>query len=195
MTYRLEITEGHDGGACFWIYPVVVHKKYNIGSEDVEKLPEEISLDEDHFVHFLEYFFLKYFDAELPFNKWRIEYRIDGEEYAYVEGFEWYLEHNFYTYDSIGKMLDEIEKTANLLESDYDNEYLKPIVEKLVERYSINYMVEYDSEDYHVNKNDQPQAIKKNIHVVVDFYRRFVERINKMMEHNRGTNVICIMGP
>jgi hypothetical protein len=92
-------------------------------------------------------------------------------------------------------MLDDIEKTANLLESDYENEYIKPIVEELVKKYSIHYMVEYDSEDYHVNKDDHPQVIKKNIHVVVDFYRRFVERINKMMEHNRDTNVLCIMGP
>ena len=35
--------------------------------------------------------------------------------------FEWNLEHNFYTYGTLRKMLKEIQETADLLECDWEN--------------------------------------------------------------------------
>ncbi|MCD8216305.1 MAG: hypothetical protein LUC97_11810 [Clostridiales bacterium] len=51
-----------------------------------------------------------------------------------------------------------------------------------------------DSDKYIFTKDDSV-AIKENVNVVIDFYNRFVKRMNKMMEDNPETNLISIMGP
>ena len=193
MSFQIEIIEGHDPSSYFWIFPVILHKECDIILGDVEGLADEISIEEGYVDCFLAHFFLKYFDDDLAINQERImcfdEDEVDGHHH--LPGFGWNLEYNFYTYDTIKLMLHDIIKTAELLEVDYDNESLGPVKE----RFSIYYMSEYGSDDYKTEKEKQQQAIKKNIHVVIDFYRCFVKRMRKTLENNHKTEVICIEGP
>ena len=93
-------------------------------------------------------------------------------------GFEWWLEYNFYTYKTIFNMLEDVKKVTDLLQTDYDNPYLKPFKD----RYSVFYMTDRNSKDYkivsEVMTEDEKyqihsQLINKNISVVIGFYNQF----------------------
>lgn len=96
MSFEIEIKENHDSGGYFWIRPVKIEHVSKITWDNVEELNEEISIEEGDVDCFLAYFFYKYFDGELFYNKNRFE----GEEY--IKGFQWYLTFNFFTYETIG---------------------------------------------------------------------------------------------
>ena len=182
MAYEIKIKEGHDPSSYFWFRPVIVKKKEKILWSDVQELDDEFSIEENDIYCFLSYFFLKYFDRNLYFNQHRFEYA------GYIEGFEWNLTTNFYTYDCINKMLDDIESAAEMLKNDYSNELLAPVKEK----FSLYNMCEPSHSDW-INRNQA--AIKDHVDVVIDFYGRFVHRLRKMMSDNPQTHLISIMGP
>lgn len=184
MGYEIEIIEGHDSSSYFWFHPVIVNDKEKITDDDVYELEEEFSIEEGDVECFLAYFFFKYFDEDLPFNKKRYYYEFD----EYIKGFEWYLTYNFYTYDTMKKMTEEILMTADLLGSDYDD----PRLDEIKKKFSIFYMCDTSDEDF---KNGNTSAIRDHISVVIDFYRRFAARMNAMMENNKNTSLISIMGP
>ena len=177
MSFEIEIQEGHNGSSYFWFRPVIFKRHDKVGYDDVVELEDEFSIEEENIGCFLSYFFFKYYDAELIYNKKR---------YDACDEFEWYLTHNFFTYDSLYKMVDEILIVADMLEKDYNN----PKLNDIKKRFSIYYMTSQDDID-HNNK----EAIQKHIFVVIDFYKRFTKRIIKMMENNKNTNIISIMGP
>ena len=184
---KIEIIEGHDSSSYFWIRPVKIETEGLIRWEDVIEYEEEISIEEGDVECFLAYFFYKYYDSKLTYN-----IRRDMGEGIEDENniFEWYLEHNFYTYESMCKMLDDMEKTVFLLEHCYDDAYLDEIKSK----FSIFYMADKDSRDY-IDKKDDAETIRKHIDVVIDFYIRFIERIKKMMKNNPDCSLLSIMGP
>lgn len=183
MGYTIKIVEGHDPSSYFWFKPVIVKSSGKILWNDVIELDEVFSIEENDVDCFLAYFFFKYFDKNLSYNKRRFE---DGV--GYIERFEWYLTHNFYTYEVLEKMVNEILSVAELLESDYNN----PSLSKIKERYSIYYMCSRDDIDFVNNDNS---AISKHISVVIDFYKRFAKRLTLMMKNNPETTLISIMGP
>lgn len=189
----LEIIEGHDPGSYFWIFPVKILRNHDIWRDEVEQLPDEISIEEDYVHDFLLDFFNKYFDDDLDINEERIMFFADEENdgHSYINGLDWNLEYNFYTYDTIRLMLEDIEKTAELLVADYENDALQQI-KKHISNY---YMAEYGSGDYKIGKEKQPQDFKNNAYIIVDFYTRFVDRMRKMLMHDQNANIICIEGP
>lgn len=188
---EIEIKQGHDASSYFWIMPAKVRFGDMITDDDVEcQYDSEISIEEGYIECFLEYFFLKYFDRTLTCNK----NRHDGcmylsERFGKAE-FEWNLEHNFFTYEQITRMLSEIEWTAHTLETDIENPFLEPIKEG----FSIFYMTERNSEDYKAGVTDTA-SLKRNIAVVTDFYRRFVRHMRDMMSNNPDFDIISVMGP
>ena len=131
MEKMFEITKGHDPGACFWIQPVRVHSKECFGWDAVEECPEEeISLNEEDVFSFLQYFFRKYFNEYLIYNREREDNSIDstaGDTLAAC--FEWYLTHNFYDYHTAERMAADMESYADNLEQSglecVPEEYLK----------------------------------------------------------------------
>jgi len=177
MSFEIEIQEGHDDGACYWFRPVIFKKNDKVDYDDVVELEEEFSIQEDDISCFLSYFFFKYYDAELIYNKKR---------YDACDEFEWYLTHNFFTYESLYKMVYEIFSVSDMLNNDYNN----PKLNDIKKNFSIYYMTSIDDIDH-----DNEYAIEKHISVVIDFYKRFTKRIIKMMENNKNTNIISIMGP
>lgn len=184
MKYQIEIVEGHDPSSYFWIRPVTISDSNDRYWWDrVSELEEEISIEEGYISDFLFYFLTKYFDKELSYNKMRVD---EFEER--IVGFEWYLTHNFYTYECMDRMLKEIDDVALLLQTDYHN----PKLVELKKGYSTFSMCSIDDPDYGSNSD---AAIERHIPVVIDFYGRFTSRMRKMMENNRNTSIISFMGP
>ena len=179
------IIEGHDGSSYFWIMPVrhcEPSDEYTYGIE--EYYHEEISIEEDDVLHFLYYFLKKYFDNDY-------DYGISRGEFA-KNGFEWNLEYNIYTYDTMSKMLQDIDEKSYLLEHDFDNESILPIIE------NFNY------HDFMPNpldfittytKEEERQIIRDNISIATDFYFRFSKRIRSMMKNAPDYHLISFMGP
>lgn len=183
MDFSIEIKEGRDSSSYFLFMPIMINDNQNMELDDDVEREEVFSIEEDNVDCFLAYFLFKYFDENLVYNKNRYE---EGE--IYIKGFNWYLTPNYFTYDVINKMLGEIMCVAKLLKTDYDNVSLNEIKK----RFSICYMCPSDSDDY---KNENKESIKNNISVVIDFYDRFVARLQKMMDNNPNTDLICIIGP
>lgn len=196
MSFEIEIIEGHDPSSYFWFYPVKVKKEKRICFIDIEKLRDEISIEETDVDCFLAHFLLKYFDKTLPVNQERVDcYSDEGEydedEVEYLEGFEWYLEHNFFTYDSIRLMLKDIEWTADILSQDYHSEQIEPIT-STYSKYHVNI---YSQDESNADSIVDAQSVEENAHIVIDFYKRFVVRVNKMLQNNPDTDLFCIQGP
>lgn len=189
--YTIEIQQGHNSSSYFWIMPAKVRLSNMISYDNVECRDDyEISIEEGDVGCFLEYFFYKYFDCTLLYNV----NRHDGcmyvkDRFGRVE-FEWWLEHNFFTYSQMNSMIAEIEQAADLLEKDIEDPRLKPIKKN----FSIFYMCEDSSDDYIAGVTDNA-SIKRNISAVTDFYRRFVQYMRNMMEKNPDLDLISVMGP
>lgn len=184
MGFQIEIVEGHDPSSYFLFSPAMFKETgEEVLWDEAVEMDEGFSIEEGDIYCFLSYFLYKYFDENLTYNKRRYEY---GE--GYVSGFEWYLTDNFYTYDVLNEMVKEILEVASLLESDYNN----PRLDDIKKKFSIFYMCPRSDADYF---NRDASAIQKHISVVIDFYHRFSKRITSMMENNKNTTVISIMGP
>ena len=183
MSYQIEIKEGHDYSSYFWFRPVIITEGKDYWEDNVIELEEEISIEEEDVRDFLYYFLSKYFDKELPCNGMR-----DDGFGNKVDYFEWYLTFNFYTYETMRKMLLEIDEVATLLETDYNN----PVLDDIKKGYYIFSMCSRDDPDYISHNN---AAIEKHIHVVIDFYRRFTKRMRQMMDNNPNATIISVMGP
>ena len=188
MSFQIEIIHGHDSGSYFWIMPVRCRSGVHVlGICDVEeKRDAEISIGEENVASFLAVFFRKYFDKDLIWNRIREDCEIE---------FEWYLEHNFYTYPTIQIMLQEIQNVANLLKTDCTN----PLLDEYKAQFSIYDMTEPDSilreEAYVATEERKKQMIEENIDVVIDFYHRFCTELSKMIEEAPDYQCISIMGP
>ena len=184
MAYEIQIIEGHDPSSYFWFHPAILQKKEMIDLFDVTLLEDEFSIEEEDVYCFLSYFLNKYFDEKLISN-WE---RYDYSSCEYIHCFEWNLTHNFYTYATMEHMMDEITEVSELLKKDYDNEILKPIKKQ----FSTYYMCSCEDPDH---GSSDPETIKRHVEVVIDFYHRFVHRVRKMMENNKETDLMSIMGP
>lgn len=183
VSFQIEIIEGHDPSSYFWFRPVQILRPDQITWDEVRELPDEFSIEEGDVACFLSYFFHKYFDRDLLYNKNRYE---SGE---FIDrGFEWYLTHNFYTYETARQMCEEIVRTADLLDKDYDD----PALDEVKKEFSIYYLCSEDSEDWITGNQG---AIRNYVGVITDFYRRFADRLRKMMDENPETDLISIMGP
>jgi len=178
----IEIIDGHDGGGMFWFKPCNVDLTDNKGKIDyydqVNGAEDEISIDEIVFDDYLAYFFLQEFDEELAPNK----IRYDGEDR--IEGFGWYLEHNFYTYEQIHKIIEKIWDLAINMESKKKEEFEKdyPVLET-------KYCKPLDLiKDIYENVNFNPCAAH-------DFYLRFTAKLQAMMDKNPDMKYFYVMGP
>ncbi len=178
--HQIIIIEGHDSGEYFSIMPVKLSSLSRYNTKEYQK--EEISIEEGYVSAFLYYFLDKYFDESLPYGE-------NGEGQG---KFEWYLVDNLYSYETITRMLQDIEKCADLLEHDYENPYLSG----LKERYKWYDFVPHE-EIWNKKPSDREAGtiIRDNIHFVTDFYRRFVRRMKAMMDNTPDYDLITFIGP
>lgn len=160
---------------------------YNfVGPERIIELPDKsgvedvgckghytISLDIDPYLY---PFLARYFDNELPPNKWREKYCWEDDDgtkhFSYYEGFQDYCEANYYSLDAVERMLKDIEETAEALSTGRVTEY----TEQLGRRNGLS---------------------SKETECIIDFYRRFILRMRFMLEicKEKGFNYIFVSGP
>ena len=183
MNHNIEIIEGTEQSSYFYFTPVIVSSLYKITWDGIKSTGDVFSIEEGDVESFLAYFLFKYFDEELVYNK----ERFDG---VYLSGFEWWQDDNFFTYDQLEAMCEDIEECAELLKYDFENSSLAGVKE----RFSIFYMCNSEDVDYK-NCDTSDAAIKRHIDVVIVFYNQFVTRLRKMMRDNPETNLISITGP
>lgn len=129
---------------------------------------DEFSIEESDVVEFLRYFLLKYFDAELSYNRNR-ELNLPSK----ICEFEWY-DANYYTYETMEKMFDELVEVAKLLRKDFYNPRLECVKEYFPRWFKEN-----------------PKESEK----IADFYIRFAERLWDLMHEYEDVTLIAVVGP
>ena len=134
--------------------------------------------------YYLYYFLNKYFDKDYPYGEARPPYC--GDE------FEWSLEHNIYTYETVRTMLDEIEECAHLLITDFHNKKLDGLKNKVCDH---PLDMENDSHYQQLPAEKQQREFAHRIAVAHDFYERFVPRMRSMMDSASEYKAISFMGP
>jgi len=201
---EIGIVDGHDSSSYFWIMPVRIIDYTNTNDIDsvAEMRSSEISIEEDDVAQYLTPFLYKYFDDELEANRKRIEWRWiddDGkEQISAVSGFEWYLTHNYFTFDSMSKVLADIKETASVLSEGRENEFTSELkIKRGTATYQLLYaknLSEDEIEEYNANR---PTEDDTELALVLDFYRRFIYRMEYMMNvgKEKGYDLISFMGP
>lgn len=201
---KIGIVDGHDSSSYFWFMPVRVIDYSNTYAVDnvAEMRSAEISVEEDDVAQYLTPFLYKYFDADLKANKCRIHDRWtddDGIEHIdYITGFEWYLTENFYTYDAIEHMLSDMKDTMEALATGRENKYTAELkIKRGTATHQLIYAKGLTDEQIKEYNNNRPTEDDTEAELVVDFYRRFIYRMEYMMKVGKenGFDLMCIMGP
>ncbi len=184
--HKHEIPLADDRSMLFSIMPVRVIDDSD--TNDFDNVSEmsgiAVSLDDTDAYIYLSPFLDKYFDADLEANKKRLDYYSeddDGNETpVYLQNFEWYLTHNFFTFDSVLAIIKDIRKTIDSLSSGKENEFTAKIREK--RGFEI-----WDRLEEEINPTE----------LIIDFYRRLIYRLEYMLTVGKenGFNLISFMGP
>ena len=168
------------------IYDGINHSYYFVGPARIIELPDEtgvedvgckgdytISLDIDPYLY---PFLGRYFDNELPPNKWREKYCWEDDDgtkhFSYYEGFQSYQEPNYYSIDVFERILTDIDDTIDALSTGRVTVY---------------------TEKLHGKRGLDTGETER----VIDFYRRFVFRMKYMLGicKEKGFNYIFVSGP
>jgi hypothetical protein len=187
---EIGIVDGHDGSSYFWIMPARVIDYEDGDSLDgvAEMRSVEISIEEDDVAQYLTPFLYEHFDEEIDANKHRRD----------VSGFEWYLEHNFFTYDQMSHILKDIADTVDALVSGKETEYTKKLkIKRGIETYQLLYAKNLTSDEVAAYNANRPTEDDTEVELVVDFYQRFLYRMEYMMKvgKEKGYDLISFMGP
>lgn len=201
---EIGIVDGHDGSSYFWIMPVrIIDYTNTIDSDNVAKMrSSEISIEEDDVAQYLTPFLYKYFDEELEANKKRIEGRWTddegNEQVEIVNGFEWYLTHNYFTFDSMEKILEDIRDTVAALSEGRENEFTAKLkIKRGTATYQLLYAKNLTKEEVEEYNANRPTEDSTDLDLIIDFYRRFIYRMEYMLRvgEEKGYNLISFMGP
>ena len=195
--HLLEIVEGHDPGAYFWIMPVrvidITSRTDVMDNQEVMR-DQQISIEEDIVRDFLYPIFKRHFDNDLPENAGRDDEYLP-EHYKSGIAFEWNLTDNFYTLDSIKKMLADICDIARLLREKPEDEALNVIRDGLNE---LGHYIPHRG-GFRVTEDDSDIEIRcrDNMPELIDFYGRFCDYMETMLKaaEDNGYRLISICGP
>lgn len=188
---EIQIVDGHDSSSYFWIMPVRVvdDSDTNDGNHVAEMGNAEISIEETDVERYLAPFLYKHFDKELEANRKRVELYWDADEgegqNVFYQGFEWNLTYNYYTFTSVAKMLRDIRDTVDALSSGRENDYTGHINKAIEQSVQIRM------------RAGQAAEIHDELELVTNFYRRFLYRMEYMIQvgGENGYNLISFMGP
>lgn len=187
---EIKIVDGHDSSSYFWIMPVRVIDNADSDSMDnvAEMRSNEISIEEDDVSQYLTPFLYKYFDENLDANKNRND----------AKGFEWYLTYNFFTFEAMEKIIEDIKDTVDALLTGRDNDYTAELRKKRgTATYELLYAKELTEEQIREYNANRPTEDDTEIDLIIDFYRRFIYRMEYMINvgKEKGYNLISFMGP
>ena len=198
------IVDGHDGSSYFWVMPVrVIDDSNTNGLDNVAKMRSvEISIEENDVNQYLTPFLFKHFDEELEANIKRVaDYWIDddgNEQVTTIRGFEWYLTHNYFTFDSITAILKDIAHTINALSCGEKTEFTEKLrIKRGTATNKLIYAKELTQEQIDEYNANRPKTDDTEIDLIIDFYHRFIYRMEYMMKvgKEKGYNLISFMGP
>ncbi len=201
---EIGIVDGHDCSSYFWIMPVRVIDDFDTNGTDnvAEMRSAEISIEEDDVAQYLTPFLYRYFDDELEANKNRIEYLYEDEDgveqIRRTRGFEWNLTHNFYTFESMDAILNDIRNTIDALSCGAETEYTKELgVKRGSATHTLLYAKDLTQEQIEEYNANRPTEDDTEPELIIDFYRRFLFRMEYMMRvgEEKGYNLISFMGP
>lgn len=201
---EIGIVDGHDSSSYFWIMPARVVDWSNTNAIDTvaEMRSVEISIEQNDVDQYLTPFLYKHFDPELEANKKRVENwgtDEDGNEHVtYITDFEWYLTHNFYSFDTMKKIIRDIRDTIEALETGRNNEYTAELRKKRgIATYELLYAKDLTEEQVQKYNANRPTENDTEIGLIVDFYHRLLYRLEYMMKVGRekGYDLISFMGP
>ena len=201
---EIGIVDGHDCSSYFWFMPSRVIDWSNTYEVDntAEMSSAEISIEEDDVAQYLAPFLYRHFDGDLKANKCRIHDQgtdDDGNKYInYITGFEWYLTENFYTHEAISRMLDDIRDTMDALSTGRETEYTAELkIKRGTATQELIYARNLTEEQIKQYNDNRPKTDDTEADLVIDFYRRFLYRMEYMMKvgKEKGFDLICIMGP
>ena len=187
---EIGIVDGHDSSSYFWIMPVRIIDYEDTGALDsvAEMRSAEISIEEDDVAQYLTPFLYEYFDEELEANKQRKD----------VSGFEWYLEHNYFTFEQMVSILKDIVDTIEALASGKETEYTKKLkLKRGTATYQLLYAKDLNAAEVAAYNANRPTEDNTEVDLVIDFYQRFLYRIEYMLKvgKEKGYNLISFMGP
>ena len=166
-------------GGYFTIYPLNRVKPTEENYFGVIAFRKEmITINEMDVDDFLYSFLIRHFDEDYDYGEMRDEHS---------DGFEYYSEFNLYTYGTVRKMIEDIKSYADMLENDLEN----PALDKLKDSIAHG----GDDRQYPKSKEEKLKAIKENVPVAIDFYRRLSARLEAMMKNAPDYEFICFMGP
>lgn len=177
-TDQIVITPGHASGGSMWITPVCSIEREDGDCPEKRYANWAISMDDDICYEFLGKLLYRYFDRSQQ----------KREEYD-DQGFDWYGS-NRYTYETIQKMLADIKMISGLLEQDFD----APELEEIKANYHA-YTFGARDLDEPLTDEQKTEWIKNHKHIAIDFYERFVERMETIMRESKGCDTIVFSGP
>lgn len=201
---QIEIVDGYDSLSYFWIHPsrIVDYTDTNDTDNVAEMSSVEISIEEDDVDKYLTPFLYKYFDNELEANKLRVDYYStdsDGNEVSvYIEGFEWYLTHNFYTFEAVKAIISDLNDTIEALSTGRENEYTDKLkIKKGTETKTLSSSRDMIAETVAGYNRNRPTVDNTQEAMVIDFYKRLIFRLEYMLKvgEEKGYNLISVMGP
>ena len=167
-----------------------------------EMISEEISIEEDDISQYLWPFLSKHYDNELEANKNRVSERWEDEngrkQVSYCNGFEWNLTYNFYTYDAVRNIINDINDTIEALSWGRETEYTGELkVKRGSATHKIIYARNLTKEEIDRYNANRPKEDDTPVDTILDFYRRFVVKMEYMMKSGleEGFDLISFMGP
>lgn len=188
--YEIEIIDGFERGANFWIGAC---KSENDKSDKFSYFDHVsdisgITLDEVFAFPYVSWFIEKYFEPSIqPYN----------DEYE-CNGFNWWGE-NYYTYDSVKVVIGDLKELIYLLQKKAF--HMTKVIEwqDNVIRYGFDYIFlekfNLYSEWRSLDKAGKYKFIENNCDIFINFYIRFINKMEKMMRDNSDCDLICFSGP
>ncbi|MBR5438085.1 MAG: hypothetical protein IKV21_04120, partial [Clostridia bacterium] len=187
---KIEIIDGHDSSSYFWIMPVKIIDYTD--TNDLDNVAEmrgvEISIEENNVEQYLLPFLYKHFDDELEANRHRKS----------VSSFQWYLTYNFFSFDSITAIINDIKDTIAVLSAGRDNEFTEKLkIKRGLSAHKLIYAKNFSKEEIDSYNANRPKVNDTETDLIIDFYRRFIYRMEYMLKvgEEKGYNLISFMGP
>ncbi len=156
-------------GAVFWIVPIDLETE----KENWEMNGYGITIYEEDVDEFLRGFLYQYYEASIQSQQ--------------DEEFQWYGP-NFFTFDAMKRMIEDIRLTIYLLQNEYDHLLLWPI------KNNFAWYQHTDKTRSELTDVEIDELRKKRVPLAVDFYERFCLQIENMMSLT-DKNGIVFDGP
>lgn len=193
MCFDYQIKTLEQGGATFAIY--AVNLTLDCQDYDWSTSSDVLYLREGETFPYLYYFLNKNFKKSLQFLP---PYFSPTKDWLWSEEkFEWY-DNNYYTFEQIQIVLQDIRNHIVLLKNDFNN----PALDDLKQLFLVQ-QIDYDFLDLFypdlqfdtLTKGEQIAFIQTHLPIIIDFYERIIARLDKMMKDNPHLNFICFSGP